>query len=87
MEKDQIDIGAAELMAGGEGFFGCVDQAEVDDVDIGLAEKLSDLDDVGLQAVFESRELRPVGVEADTEQSHGKNVGSLTVHEQALRNV
>src|SRR5205814_9378329 len=69
VQKNQIDIALAELMPGFKRFHRTVDQAEVDDLNAGPLQSLLNDRDISLQPLFQPRELRPVGVQPDSEQA------------------
>jgi hypothetical protein len=54
---------------GGQGFLRSVDEAEVDDLNVGPAEALRDSCEVTFEARFEPRKLRPIRVETDAEDT------------------
>lgn len=70
VEEDEVDVGLAEGVGGGGGFFGVVDEAQVDDVGAGGLEVRFDAAVVGKEAVTETGELGPIGVEAGREEAN-----------------
>ena len=72
VEKNQVHIGLAKLVTGSDGFFGRIDQPQIDDIDSGCSEKMSNTRDVAFQAFLQTRELRPVSIEANTEEANGE---------------
>ena len=69
MQKNQIHVRRAELVSGLQRLFGIVNEAEVDDFDAGPLEILLHHAQIAFEPRLEPLELRPVGVEADAEES------------------
>ena len=69
MQEYQIDIRPTELMAGLECPLRGVDESLIHDLDAGLGELLPHPIQVTLEPLLQSRELRPVRVQTNAEQS------------------
>ena len=69
MEENKIHFLAAEPVTGLERLRGRVDQAQIDDLDIGPGEHFRDPGEVAIKAFLEPFKLGPVGVQADAEKS------------------
>ena len=83
VQEDQVNVRLAEHVAGIEGPLRSVDQAKVDDHDAGMLELVLNLLQVTLEPLLQPWELRPVGVQADAEESdlersHGGRVRGTT---------
>ena len=75
MQEDQVDVLPAELATRGVGPIGVVHKARVDDLDAGARQFLRDATEVTFESLLESGELRPVGIEADAEQTDAEQRG------------
>jgi hypothetical protein len=49
--------------------FGSVDQAEIDNLDTWALELCGDLTDIAREALAQSFELRPIGIQSDAEET------------------
>ena len=67
VKKDQIHVLLPEAMSGFKGLERRINQAEIHHLDSGAFEPVADDPDITFEALFESFELRPVGVQADAE--------------------
>ncbi len=68
VEENQIDVGPAKRVSCRHRRFRRIDQAQVNDLKAGPGQFLLHLGEVSAQALFQSRKLRPVGVESYSEK-------------------
>jgi len=72
VQENQVHIRLPELVPRRERLLWRVHEAEVDDLDARQRQFLRDAREVAFEPLLQARELRPVGVQADAEESDAK---------------
>ena len=69
IEEEQVHVRSAEVVARSQRFLRSVDEAKVDDINVGPPKRLCHRRKVPFETRFEPRELRPIRVEANAEDA------------------
>jgi hypothetical protein len=67
VQKNKVNVSLAELVSGSLGFFGSIDKTQIHHLGAALCELLGDLLGVSLETIFQAGELRPIGIQANSE--------------------